>query len=347
MNDASADIRPRATMADVARAAGVHPSTVSRALRNDPVLPGATRERVHEAARQLNYHPHPLVAALMSSRRRRVPVGFNTTVAYVRFTAPPGHTTTSMQLYEQGARLALEQQDFQIAPFTLGADDMHPKRLNAILRARRIPGLIIGALPAAEGHFELDWEDLCTVVIEFTFSRPEFDRVVHDGFAGMQLALEKCHGRGLHRVGLAISRTAHERTRHSITSAFWMDAAGGGFSGTIPPLISDGWDREAFEAWIASHEPGVIVLTNEFLPRVREWLVEHRLQPQHDIGLVNLNTTQGGDVTGVFQNSAYIGTLAARLVMEKIARNDRGVPTIRQTVLIPGYWNEGATLGHA
>ena len=58
------------TLRDVARDAGVHPSTVSRCL--DPTQPGRvgdeTRERVLRAARALNYRPHPEASNL---RRRR------------------------------------------------------------------------------------------------------------------------------------------------------------------------------------------------------------------------------------------------------------------------------------
>ena len=47
-----------ATIRDVARLAGVSPSTASRALRGNPVISAKTRQRVETAMRQLNYVPN-------------------------------------------------------------------------------------------------------------------------------------------------------------------------------------------------------------------------------------------------------------------------------------------------
>ncbi len=55
---------------DVARAAGVDPSTASRVLRGDPrqAVRADTRERIHEAARTLQYRPNALARGLRTRR---------------------------------------------------------------------------------------------------------------------------------------------------------------------------------------------------------------------------------------------------------------------------------------
>ncbi len=50
------DKRRKANSWDIAHLAGVSQSTVSRALRGDPMVSAATRERILDVARQLNYH---------------------------------------------------------------------------------------------------------------------------------------------------------------------------------------------------------------------------------------------------------------------------------------------------
>ena len=71
MPDAPATTKARAfrvTSFDVAAEAGVSQSTVSRALAGDPVVSEATRSRVFEAARRLNYAVDENAARLRSGR---------------------------------------------------------------------------------------------------------------------------------------------------------------------------------------------------------------------------------------------------------------------------------------
>ena len=69
MGDKLATRRPhRVTSFDVAEAAGVSQSTVSRALAGDPVVSEATRARVAEAAQRLNYSVDENAARLRTGR---------------------------------------------------------------------------------------------------------------------------------------------------------------------------------------------------------------------------------------------------------------------------------------
>ncbi|MFD0733701.1 LacI family DNA-binding transcriptional regulator [Planotetraspora mira] len=66
-------------MTDVARLAGVSSQTVSRVLNEHPRVSPATRERVLQAVRQLDYHPNALARGLAGGRSRVVGViSFNT-----------------------------------------------------------------------------------------------------------------------------------------------------------------------------------------------------------------------------------------------------------------------------
>ncbi|HEU4513391.1 MAG TPA: LacI family DNA-binding transcriptional regulator [Nocardioidaceae bacterium] len=62
----------RATIYDVATAAGVATSTVSRAFTNPGRVGAETRERIHKVARELGYRPNPHARALLSGRTRTI-----------------------------------------------------------------------------------------------------------------------------------------------------------------------------------------------------------------------------------------------------------------------------------
>lgn len=63
---------PRATIDDVARAAGVSRQTVSNVVRGRGRLGAATRDRVLAAIEQLGYKPHAGAASLRSGRTHRI-----------------------------------------------------------------------------------------------------------------------------------------------------------------------------------------------------------------------------------------------------------------------------------
>jgi DNA-binding LacI/PurR family transcriptional regulator len=73
--------RRPAAMADVARLAGVSHQTVSRVINDSERVAPATRDRVREAMRLLDYRPNSVARALVTGRSRTVGViGFNTTL---------------------------------------------------------------------------------------------------------------------------------------------------------------------------------------------------------------------------------------------------------------------------
>jgi len=58
----------QASINDIAKALGVSPSTVSRALNNHPDISAGTRQRVHDYARSVKYRPNILAVGLKHQR---------------------------------------------------------------------------------------------------------------------------------------------------------------------------------------------------------------------------------------------------------------------------------------
>src|SRR5690349_594102 len=126
------------TLQTIANAAGVSRMTVSRALRNDPVLPRQTRERIQKLARELGYRPNPLVATLMSQvRAARVPRQ-TLTIAHVTTTYPPGEWRRYFFTREciEGATARAAEQGFTLEEFCIKEPGMTSRRMSQILRTR-------------------------------------------------------------------------------------------------------------------------------------------------------------------------------------------------------------------
>ena len=262
-------------MRDVARLAGVHQTTVSRALRNDPRIPEATRLRITKIAETLKYRPDPMVSALISMRRSRHPPRYPISLAFVAYTSThyrryqPHQYTYEAHL--AGARFAAERQGYQVELFPMNSPGMTPRRLDEILFTRNIPGLIIGSLPEGRGGFSLTWERFCTVVIEYTFTQTALDRVVHDSYDGMRLIMHECRKRGFKRVGLMLTAMGHERTERLNGAAYWVEQKNDAFFQAVPPLFLPLWDPQAVTAWHRKHRIEAIVTSNALLPGLMSW----------------------------------------------------------------------------
>lgn len=66
--------KPQITIKDIARELGVSPSTVSRALKDNPDISKETREAIHKYAKEHNYKPNALALNLRTSRTNTIGV---------------------------------------------------------------------------------------------------------------------------------------------------------------------------------------------------------------------------------------------------------------------------------
>ena len=121
----------RATIRDVAAAAGVSISTASKALNGQGKLRAETRDRVAQAARQLDFAPNTLAQALLAGRS--FTVGLITTDSFGRFSIP----------VMLGAEDALGTGLISVFMCDTRDDPERERRYIEMLSARRVDGLIV------------------------------------------------------------------------------------------------------------------------------------------------------------------------------------------------------------
>ena len=131
---------------DVAELAGVSAMTVSRALRNSHLVRAETRKRVLAAARQLDYRPDPLASRLMAVVRKGKKTRVAASLAFVRDRRDRGAAAAFHHYVElDDVRLRARMHGYSVDEFILGQGGLTMKRLQSVLAARGIDGVIFSS----------------------------------------------------------------------------------------------------------------------------------------------------------------------------------------------------------
>jgi DNA-binding LacI/PurR family transcriptional regulator len=131
------------TIDDVARAAGVSVSTVSRILNNKPDVSVATRQRVLKVIADLGYVPHGPAQSLAGGKSRTIALLFPQEYA--------GLTQLELDFFI-GAAAAATQQNFF---FNLMTGELTPNSLLALYRSGQVDGVILMQIQMHDWRVEL------------------------------------------------------------------------------------------------------------------------------------------------------------------------------------------------
>jgi LacI family transcriptional regulator len=194
--------RPR--LSDVARAAGVHITTVSRALRGSEGVGEETAERIRRVAAELGYAPHPAATSLRTGRSKMIGVVVPRLTDIVLATIYEG--------IEEGAAAA----GYQTVVANSG-DDVATQRLRTeTLLGMRVDGLILGDA-RTDSDLVHDLRKQGVKVVLTSRRLPGAVSVTCDDLEGGRLAGRHLLALGHRRVGIIAGRpyasTGIERTR--------------------------------------------------------------------------------------------------------------------------------------
>ncbi len=332
------------TQQTIANKAGVTKATVSLALRNSPLLPESTRKRIREIALKLNYQPNPMVSSLMTYVRASRQPSFKTTVAFVtnflerdRWMKSRVFADWYHGACERGAQLG-----YQVEHVWLREAGMGPKEASRILWNRGMRGLIFAPMASAQEVMDLDFSKFSSVAIGYTLRKPGLVCVSSNHIQNMLLALKKLKQMGYRHLGVAITAMQHERTDYGWLTA--LETAR--YMGCGPDQVSifglNEWGKSEFEGWLKKYKPEVVISASD---DVWSWLQRLKIRIPKELGYVDLNCADHKDsVSGIDQNTHQSGMTAMDLVSAQIERNECGVPTHAQVVLIEGDWARGTTL---
>lgn len=330
-------------MRDVARlAGGVHPSTVSLALRNHPGISEATRKRVCAAARKLGYRPDPLLDAFNTHRLEVLPHKALPVIAYVA-------DFDSRAALEQsahhgalwaGARAAAETLHCHIELFLLGKNQLTPERLHSILRARGITSLVIGACRAETTRVAFNWDDYSAVKIESPQLTVPLYRISSDQRQASRLAFRQLFQMGYRHIGLATKSGGEIRQDELYRAGYFLEQSRHSPAAPVPPLdLSPALNSDVLKDWIQMHQVDVVLSDDLELPARLESL---GLKVPADVAFAGLDVPASAiDLAGSVADHARVGAQAVEQVVSLMRTNQRGVPATASTTYVPIAWHDG------
>ena len=330
-------VQGNATLEDVAKAAGVHRTTASLALRNDPRIRAETRAQVKATAERLRYKINPLVSALMRSRRSGKPVK-HATLAYV--TSYPTRHGWRPEFHDRpdffpGAAQRAADFGYKLEHFWLREPGMTSHRFCDMLSARGINGLIIGRLPAGQHALELEWDRFSSVALGLTLRSPLLHHVTENHFDTVCDAMDRCREHGYQRVGFLFSDACDSpRVGDHWLGAYLRQQLQLRVRDRLPVCPQSPADEGTFRTWFLRHKPDAILVNNPLV--LMKWLEALGRKVPEDVGILALEHRRSLECTGIYYDPARIGGLAVEMLIGLMHRNETGLPAVPHEILLTG-----------
>jgi Transcriptional regulators len=337
------DARP--TLQDIAERAGVGKATVSLALRNDPKISAATRERVRAVAEELNYRPDPALARIAAHRWRTREHPSDVTVAFVTsdhpWTGEEPLKVLRAGAMEQGDRLGYRVEHFRLDKLP------GPEQLARVLFHRGIRGVLAAPVFRADFAERFPWKDFVGVGCSLGYHQPPVNVVVSDFHHAIVRAWREAVDAGYRRIGVALLRELQAVDLFDkVSAALFCQKRLYPELESIPVQHFPLEDRGEFRAWLREHRPEVVLGFND---TVHWWLREAGVRVPEEIAYVSLDTeaerkNDGTLISGMNPDYGFIGKTALGQLDILLRTNQQGIPERPLTVHVPSVWIAGETL---
>ena len=333
----------RVTLTDVAKEAGVHHSTVSRALRNHPGIPASTRDRVRQIAEKIGYIPDPNLSALAAYKKTKKKHGFLTNLAWItNFPTETGWSSNPhFVAYHKGAKQRATELGYGLEEFWLAGSIQAGKSPTKILRARGICGLLFCPQTDPGIQLDLEWNYFTPVSLGYTVAATPLHNAALDHFASIQLLVRELYGLGYRRPCLVLPVKADARMNIS-WSAGYTSVAQELSIFECPPVHLD---EEELVDTVKKTKPDVLLTTRGFAQYAREHLPSSGVRIPEDMGLAAIDcSSQDIGMGGILELGEQIGGIGLDMVNTMLQQGERGLPKYPKHILIRGEFQMGTTL---
>lgn len=270
------------TIGDIAREAGVHPASVSRALRGiGKKVSEETRLKIERIAKELGYRPNALAASLRTKQTNLVGI------------VVPDLSNPLFGPIVQGLEVELRKQGLMCLVVNTPEERDERREIVTALANRQISGLLILAAESDDPMLEAAQEfSLPTVLVNRGLGERRFPSVVNDDRESVRLVLDHLSQLG-HKTIAHIAGPASSSTGRARRQAFEELLPTFGLSGVV--IEARAFTREAgfaasMELLALTREPTAIFGANDLIAMgVLDALHQHDLAVPGDVSLVGHN----------------------------------------------------------
>ncbi len=334
-------------MQEVAQTAGVHQTTVSLALRNDPRLPKETREKLQKLAREMGYVPDPMLEALNAYRGAKRGSLAPVTMAFVMDLKDRRELKLlhPHRMFLEGAQERAQEIGYTLEVFYLPSHTTAAvARLERTLRARGITGVIVGAFIDREIPFRMTWEHFSVVLIESEQLNLSLHMVANHQLRVTRMGVSRLRELGYRRVGIAVGEREEFYLQQAFTAGYFVEVAQVPELPRLPPCLlapaPSSKIASTVLSWVRANEIDAVLTNWRMIP---EALRRKGVRVPGDVVVATLDfAPQEGPNAGMRQNHRVVGQRAVEQLAILMKTNQRGLVASPNHTLIDGEWVDGS-----
>jgi DNA-binding LacI/PurR family transcriptional regulator len=331
------------TQRDIARACGVHPSTICLALKNSPSIPVETRHKVQAVAEELGYRPN-VAARNLALLRGDKTAGGSLPIAWINQEPDRHHWRhdPAARAHFEQARHRAEELGYHLEEIWAREPGMSVGRLVQIVRARGIEGVIFPV------HRTFDfslltpaWNDFALVGFNDHRLAEWIDVVCPDHYRNTEGLCRQTRRLGCERVGLALTGAFDAATSGLVHACFLRHYADEPVVDRVPVcLLPDGLDASCalFKRWLETHEPATVITPDGAL-------VAQAQAAGHQAVWLGLGSAAAPFDGGLDDGASQVASVAVECVVDKMRQFEKGMRESTRVHLLKGVWTE-PRLGH-
>lgn len=336
-------MKSKIVLADIAKKLGIHKSTVSLALRNSPKISEGTRKLVKTTAEAMGYEPDPQLLSLASYRKTASVQRMDSTIAVLVDIDERDFSQKHYYMRHTTEAITARARDFGYRTdiFQIEQDAQAQSRLDEILKARGIRGILINHFYKSDFNIQLDWKHYACVKINDLPHNLKADTVSGNYLAAIDISIEKLQQMGHNRIAIALEKGDEIHLNNLCYSRFLAKQGVFPKEDRIDPFFFEEGDEETVhkdvQTWLAEVKPDAL-LAHWNLSKCTQWLKE---TTGHSCRFLSLTVEPSTEIYGGVRNRYdKIGEKAVQLLNNRLQSFKYGFPEAASTMLVDPEWVE-------